>query len=85
MEKKDDDVVVHIPEKQREEWGVESTSKCGVDKELIIYGCQMTVLATLLAYSTVMMASEDTCEERRNWMSLITMIIGIVCPTPKMK
>jgi hypothetical protein len=55
------------------------------DKDAVIYFTQIFILGSLLCYSTILMAQAQTCEDKKNWMSIITLVLGLICPNPKMR
>ena len=48
------------------------------------YFVQVTVLASLIVFSAVMLVMVPECESQRNYSSLLLFCLGILTPTPKM-
>ena len=68
-------------EKQKKEW----VSCCfKVDKAMVVFIVQTAVLASTLAYASVQLAYTDDCNKSRIWSSIMTMVIGIIMPAPRL-
>lgn len=55
-----------------------------VDKNAVKYVIQVSTIGSLFVVSLVMLIIDDNCINQRNWASLLTLSIGILCPCPKM-
>ena len=55
------------------------------DKIAVKYFIQIGVLGTLIITSVVMTIENDECSSQRNWSNLLTLCLGILCPSPIMK
>ena len=55
-----------------------------VDKNAVKYVIQVATIGSLFTVSLVMLIIDDNCINQRNWASLLTLSIGIICPSPKM-
>ena len=54
-----------------------------VDKQAIKYFIQVATIGGLFTTSLVMLIVDTGCVSQRNWASLLTLSIGILCPSPK--
>ena len=48
------------------------------------YFIQVTILASLIAYSATMLIVDGRCESQRNYGSLLMVCLGTFLPAPKM-
>ena len=48
------------------------------------YFIQVATIGGLFTTSLVMLIVDDNCVSQRNWSSLLTLCIGILCPSPRM-
>ena len=55
------------------------------DKNVVIFGSQMGVLTGLLIFSAAMLATAESCEASNMYLSLLTMVLGILMPNPRLK
>ena len=55
-----------------------------VDKNAIKYFIQVATIGGLFTTSLVMLIVDESCVSQRNWASLLTLSIGILCPSPRM-
>ena len=55
-----------------------------VDKGMVKYIIQVLTIGGLFTTSLVMLIVDESCVSQRNWASLLTLSIGILCPSPKM-
>ena len=55
-----------------------------VNPVAVKYFIQVATIGGLFTTSLVMLIVDDNCVNQRNWASLLTLSIGILCPSPKM-
>ena len=55
------------------------------DKGAVKYIIQVATIGGLFTTSLVMLIIDDNCVSQRNWSSLLTLCIGILCPSPRMQ
>ena len=48
------------------------------------YFIQVATIGGLFTTSLVMLIVDESCVSQRNWASLLTLSIGILCPSPRM-
>ena len=54
-----------------------------VDKNAVKYIIQVITIGGLFTTSLIMLIIDSECVSQRNWASLLTLSIGILCPSPK--
>jgi hypothetical protein len=82
------DARIHIKERQQEaaidqKRRVFKSCCFELDREIFIFSVQSVLIGGLLIYSAYNIAHEDTCEKNTIWYSLLTLLLGIMCPSPK--
>jgi hypothetical protein len=55
------------------------------DKGAVKYIIQVATIGGLFTTSLVMLIIDDNCVSQRNWSSLLTLCIGILCPSPRIQ
>ena len=55
------------------------------DKVAVKYFIQIGVLGSLIITSVIMTIINEDCSSQRNWSNLLTLCLGILCPSPIMK
>ena len=62
-------------------------SCCGmlVDKRVVVFTSQFIITLMIIAFSLYQLAQKHTCEHQQFYSSLITMLIGIFLPSPRVK
>ena len=55
-----------------------------VDRNAVKYFIQVITIGGLFTTSLVMLIVDTECVAQRGWASLLTLSIGILCPSPKM-
>ena len=54
------------------------------DKSAMKYIIQIVAISGLFVTSVVMLITDPDCISQRSWGSLLTLCIGILCPSPSM-
>ena len=69
-------------DRQAKEW----RSCClTVDRDAVIFISQMAVLGCLVAYSSVQLAYTESCDKSRIWSGILTLCVGLILPSPKLR
>ena len=55
-----------------------------IDRNAVKYFIQVASIGSIFTTSLVMLIMETDCISQRNWASLLTLSIGILCPSPRM-
>ena len=55
------------------------------DKIAVKYFIQVSILISLIIASVIMTIINDECNSQRNWSNILTLCLGILCPSPIMK
>lgn len=59
---------------------------CGpTDSRLLKYVVTMGIFIGIIVTATTQLVESESCEDAQQWMGLLTMIIGIIIPTPSFK
>lgn len=54
----------------------------GTDSRLIRFLCQYLILLMVFSFCLTMLYNSKTCEDNQAFMSLLTLLLGIVVPSP---
>ena len=76
-----DDVKIEVENKNPEDttW----RSMCiTADKNVIQYFTQITIITGIMSFSIYKLTTNETCEAQQAYMGLLTMLIGLVLPSP---
>ena len=59
-------------------------SCCGliVDRRLVVYLGQLVSIAAIMAFCIYQLITIDSCPDKQGYMSLLTLLIGLLCPSP---
>jgi len=62
-------------------------SCCGmlVDKRVVVFTSQFIITLMIITFSLYQLAQGNSCEHQQFYSSLITMLIGIFLPSPRVK
>ena len=53
-----------------------------VDRDVVKYGTQVAILASLIVFSATMLVVQPSCESQRNYASLLMICLGCFLPSP---
>jgi len=56
-----------------------------VNKEAMVFFTQIIILFSFLAFCCGQLIRIETCEGQQLYSSLITLVLGILCPSPRIK
>jgi len=56
-----------------------------VDKRVVVFTSQFIITLMIITFSLYQLAQKNTCEHQQFYSSLITMLIGIFLPSPRVK
>jgi len=56
-----------------------------VDKRVVVFTSQFIITLMIITFSLWQLAQKNTCEHQQFYSSLITMLIGIFLPSPRVK
>ena len=56
-----------------------------IDKRFLLFGTQFFVMLLIIIFCIVQLIKNNDCEAQRAYSSLLTFIIGVMIPTPKVK
>ena len=76
-----DDIKIEVENKNTEDttW----RSMCiTADKNAIQYFTQITIITGIMSFSIYKLTTNETCEAQQAYMGLLTMLIGLVLPSP---
>jgi hypothetical protein len=54
-----------------------------VDKSMVKYVIQVSILGGLIIFSSCMLVVDKACESQRNYASLLMVCLGVFLPQPK--
>jgi hypothetical protein len=62
-------------------------SCCGMllDKRVLVFSSQFLITLMIISFSLFQLSIDNTCEHQQFYASLITMLIGIYLPSPRVK
>ena len=55
------------------------------DRRMIVFFSQLVIALSVISFSFVQLARKDECESNQLYVGLVTMIIGIFLPSPRVK
>jgi len=64
-------------------WGCCSGSK--IDKRATVYFTQISIIVLTLAFCIYQLINLDSCEAQTTYIALLTLLIGLVFPSPVIK
>lgn len=56
-----------------------------LDKTFVQFFTQMCILSLIIVFCIVQLVHNKDCESQRGYMGLLTFLLGILCPQPKIK
>jgi hypothetical protein len=57
--------------------------KC--DRDIVQFIVKYIILVGLIIFFAIQMAYVDTCEQQQTWSNLLTFVVGLAIPSPKIK
>jgi len=54
-----------------------------LDRRAVMYFTQITIMAGTMVFSIAQLYRNETCEAQQAYLGLLTMLIGILIPSPK--
>jgi hypothetical protein len=54
-----------------------------LDRRAVQYFTQMTIIAAVMLFTIYQLCTIDTCESQSVYIGLLTMLIGVLIPSPK--
>ena len=54
-----------------------------VDKRMMQYITQITIICGVMLFSIYQLVSNDSCEAQTAYMGLLTLLLGLIIPTPR--
>ena len=77
--------IIEIPEtgtRESREW-----KSCCItaDKEMVRYICQLVFIALIMVLCVFKLVHDTSCTAQIAYSSMLTMLLGIMCPSPKIK
>jgi hypothetical protein len=79
------DVLVNIPEEKINEDNLWRSCCLVTDKRMIVFFSQLIIGISVISFSFIQLARNDECESNQLYVGLVTMIIGIFLPSPRVK
>ena len=80
------DLILEIPSVQTQDETNVWRSCCFVaDKRVIVFSSQLIIAFSVITFSFVQLARNNECEHNQLYVGLVTMIIGIFLPSPRVK
>jgi Sec-independent protein secretion pathway component TatC len=55
------------------------------DKRFLLFGTQFFVMLLIIIFCIVQLVKNNDCDSQRAYSSLLTFIIGVMIPTPRVK
>jgi hypothetical protein len=55
------------------------------DRRMIVFFSQLVIGLSVISFSFVQLVRQDQCESNQLYVGLVTMIIGIFLPSPRVK
>ena len=55
------------------------------DRRMIVFFSQLIIALSVISFSFVQLVRNDECESNQLYVGLVTMIIGIFLPSPRVK
>lgn len=55
------------------------------DRDAIVYFSQIFILFSFLSFCCLQLVRIPTCESQQLYSSLVTLVLGILCPNPRIK
>ena len=56
-----------------------------VNKDAMVFFTQISILFSFMSFCCYQLVSLEDCEAQQLYTSLITLCLGILCPSPKMR
>lgn len=56
-----------------------------VNKEAMVFFTQIIILFCFLCFCCFQLIAVDSCEGQQLYSSLVTLVLGILCPSPRIK
>jgi len=56
-----------------------------VDREVVVFFTKYFILISMMAFFSVELHISTTCEDKQLFMSLLTLMIGVAVPNPKLR
>jgi hypothetical protein len=56
-----------------------------LDKNFVQFFTQMSILLIVIIFCIIQLTKKADCESQRGYLGLLTFLIGILCPQPKIK
>jgi hypothetical protein len=78
-------VLVNIPEEKINEDNLWRSCCLVTDKRMIVFFSQLIIGISVISFSFIQLARNDECESNQLYVGLVTMIIGIFLPSPRVK
>ena len=79
------DVLVNIPEEKINEDNLWRSCCLVTDRRMIVFFSQLIIGISVISFSFIQLARNDECESNQLYVGLVTMIIGIFLPSPRVK
>lgn len=74
---------VDTPPEERKVW--RSCCFGEVNKEAMVFFSQVIILFSFLSFCCAQLIRVDSCEGQQLYSSLITLVLGILCPSPTIR
>ena len=56
-----------------------------MDRRAVQYFTQISIIAGIMCFCILQLASDDRCESQQLYIGLLTLLIGVIAPSPKFK
>jgi hypothetical protein len=56
-----------------------------VDREVVVFSTKYFILISLMIFFSAELHISSTCEDKQLFMSLLTLMIGVAVPNPKLR
>ena len=56
-----------------------------MDRRAVQYFTQVTVISSVMAFCIYQLVTNETCEAQTGYTGLLTLLIGVLVPSPKFK
>ena len=55
------------------------------DKDIVQFIVKYIILVGLIIFFAIQMSQVDSCEQQQTWSNLLTFVVGLAIPSPKIK
>jgi hypothetical protein len=81
----EDEHKIDVPEEKINEDNLWRSCCLVTDRRMIVFFSQLIIGISVISFSFIQLARNDECESNQLYVGLVTMIIGIFLPSPRVK